>query len=260
MSASVVRALWQREIVKFVRDRSRLIGALVQPLGFWALLGLGFAGTFRMPGAEDVGYLEYLFPGIVTLILLFTAIFSTISVVTERQEGFLQAVLVAPVPRSLIVLGLVAGGTTIAVAEAALFLLLAPLVGFAPGVAAVAVILLAATLLSLAFTALGFTMAWRLETTRGYHGIMNLFLMPMWFLSGAVFPPESLPGPLGWLLYANPVTYGVGAIRQALYGFEGAPGVHVGVGVSLAVTAAFAAAMLALAIWTVRRPLFGSGG
>ena len=130
---TVVRALWLREITKFLRDRSRLVGALVQPLGFWVLLGLGFYGTFQMPGtapgASEVGYLEYLYPGIIALILLFTAIFSTISVVQERQEGFLQAALVAPVPRTTIVLGLVSGGTTLAVAEAALFLLLAPLLG-----------------------------------------------------------------------------------------------------------------------------------
>ena len=96
-----VHALWNREIIKFVRDRSRVIGALLQPLGFWMLLGFGFSGTFRMPGGEDAGvpYLEYLFPGIVALILLFTAIFSTISVVEDRQEGFLQAALVAPAPR-----------------------------------------------------------------------------------------------------------------------------------------------------------------
>ena len=105
---------------------------LVQPLGFWILLGLGFHGTFVIPGAEDVSYIEYLYPGIITLILLFTAIFSTISVVLERQQGFLQAALVAPVPRSVIVFGLVSGGATLAVAEAALFLLLAPLAGFSP--------------------------------------------------------------------------------------------------------------------------------
>ena len=122
---TALRALWLREITKFLRDRSRLVGALIQPLGFWVLLGLGFYGTFQMPGADDVGYLEYLYPGIIALILLFTAIFSTISVVQERQEGFLQATLVAPVPRLTIVLGLVSGGTTLAVAEAVLFLLLA---------------------------------------------------------------------------------------------------------------------------------------
>lgn len=253
----VVRALWQREITKFLRDRSRLIGALVQPLGFWVLLGIGFYGTFQMPGAQGVGYLEYLYPGIIALILLFTAIFSTISVVQERQEGFLQAALVAPVPRTAIVLGLVSGGATLAVAEAALFLLLSPLVGLVPTLAGLAVVLLAATAMALAFTALGFVIAWRLDTTRGFHAVMNLFLLPMWFLSGAFFPVESVPAVLRWVMYLNPATYGVAAIRQGLYLPEAAPGVALPLISSLGGVILFAAVVLALAVHTVRRPLFG---
>jgi ABC-2 type transport system permease protein len=252
---TAVGALWRREITKFLRDRSRLVGALVQPLGFWVVLGLGFHGTFRIPGAEDVGYLEYLYPGILALVLLFTAIFSTISVVTERQEGFLQAALVAPIPRTALAFGLISGGATLAVAEVALFLLLAPLAGAAPSAGGVLAALAAAALLALAFCALGFTMAWRLETTRGYHAVMNLFLMPLWFLSGAVFPPESLPALLRPVLYVNPVTYGVAALRQGLYGAE-APGVALPLAANLGVSALFAAALLAVAVATVRRPLF----
>lgn len=260
MMLTVVRTLWLREITKFLRDRSRLIGALVQPLGFWVLLGLGFYGTFQMPGVSsgEVGYLEYLYPGIIALILLFTAIFSTISVVQERQEGFLQAALVAPVSRLTIVLGLVSGGATLAVAEAALFLLLAPLVGLGPGVIGLAVVLAAALCMALAFTALGFTIAWRLDTTRGFHAVMNLFLLPMWFLSGAFFPAAGVPAALRWVMYANPATYGVAAIRQGLYLPDAAPGVALPLGVTLGVSAAFALAMLGLAVWTVRRPLFPS--
>lgn len=255
---AALRALWLREIVKFLRDRSRLIGALVQPLGFWVLLGLGFYGTFSMPGAEDVGYLEYLYPGIIALILLFTAIFSTISVVQERQEGFLQAALVAPVPRLTIVLGLVSGGTTLAVAEAALFLLLAPLVGLAPNLVGLAVVLLASSLMALAFTALGFVIAWRLDTTRGFHAVMNLFLLPMWFLSGAFFPASSVPTVLQWVMWANPASYGVAAIRQGLYLPATAPGLELSLWASLGASAVFAVGVLALAVWTVRRPLFAS--
>lgn len=254
----VITALWRREIVKFLRDRSRLLGALVQPLAFWILLGLGFHGTFVISGAEEVSYMEYLYPGIITLVLLFTAIFSTISVVLERQQGFLQAALVAPVPRSVIVLGLVSGGATLAVAEAALFLLLAPVAGFYPGVLGILVILLVSALTALAFTALGFIMAWRLDTTRGFHAVMNLFLMPLWFLSGAVFPAGSLPAELRWLVAIDPVTYSVAAIRWGLYAPGEAPVVLPHVGFSLVITALFALAMLALAVWTVRRPLFSS--
>ncbi len=259
---AVVRALWWREITKFLRDRSRLVGALVQPLGFWVLLGLGFYGSFTMPntapGADSVGYLEYLYPGIIALILLFTAIFSTISVVTERQEGFLQAALVAPVPRTVIVLGLVSGGATLAVAEAVLFLLLAPLVGITPGLAGLAVVLTATVAMALAFTALGFVIAWRLETTRGFHAVMNLFLLPMWFLSGAFFPAAGVPVALRTVMYLNPAFYGVAVIRQGLYLPGAAPGVDLPLGLTLGVTVAFAVSVLALAVWTVRRPLFAS--
>jgi ABC-2 type transport system permease protein len=253
---AVIRALWQREIVKFVRDRSRLIGAIVQPLGFWLVLGLGFYGTFQMPGAETVGYLEYLYPGIIALILLFTAIFSTISVVQERQDGFLQAALVAPVPRTVIVFGLVSGGVTLAVAEAGLFLLLAPFAGISLSVVGLAIVLFAATMIALAFTSLGFVIAWRLDTTRGYHAVMNLFLLPLWFLSGAVFPVDSLPAGVRWVMYLDPVTYGVAAIRMGLYWPEPAAGVTFPLVSALVATTLFAVAMVGLAVWTVRQPLF----
>ncbi len=251
-----IHALWYREIVKFVRDRSRVIGALLQPLGFWILLGFGFGGTFQMPGAAEsnLPYLEYLFPGIVALILLFTAIFSTISVVEDRQKGFLQAALVAPASRVSIVLGNVLGGATLAVAQALLFLLLAPLVGLTPSILGIAIIFLGALLTAVAFTALGFIMAWRLDTTRGFHAVMNLVLMPMWFLSGAVFPAEGAPAALRLIMHLNPAFYGVSALRDGLYwtsteALSFLP--HLGL------VALFAFLTLAVATWTVRRPLYG---
>lgn len=256
-SMGAVGALWRRELVKFFRDRSRLVGALAQPLGFWVLLGLGFQGTFRLPTAEGVGYMEFLFPGIIALILLFTAIFSTIYVVEERQSGFLQAALVAPVPRTALVLGNTLGGTTLAVGEALLFLVLAPLVGLTPGLAGVAVVLAACVLTALAFTALGFTIAWRMSSTRGFHAVMNLFLLPMWFLSGAFFPAEGAPAVLRLAMAVNPATYAVSALRTGLYWPVAPPAGALPLGLALGVTAAFTGLMLALAHYTVRRPLFG---
>ena len=257
---TAARALWRREVVKFVRDRSRLIGALAQPLAFWVLLGLGFGGSFQMPGtgAEGVGYLEYLFPGIIALILLFTAIFSTISVVEERQSGFLQAPLVAPVPRPALTLGIISGGTTLAVVQALLFVVLWPLVG--PGLSVVGVLLSAAVslLLALAFTSLGFVIAWRMDSTRGFHAVMNLFLLPLWFLSGSFFPAEGASAALRWTILLNPVTYAVSALRQALYWPMEAPAAAAPLSVSLFVSAAFAVLLVGFAVWTVRRPLFAS--
>ena len=126
-----IAALWKRELLKFVRDRKRVLGALAQPIAFWLLLGLGFQGSFQLPGSTptDVSYMEFLFPGIVVLMILFTAIFSSFSVIEDRTSGFLQAAVVAPVRRSVIALGTVLGGTTLALIQAVLFLLLAPLVG-----------------------------------------------------------------------------------------------------------------------------------
>ena len=253
-----IHALWYREIIKFVRDRSRVIGALLQPLGFWVLLGFGFGGTFRMPGAEEAGvpYLEYLFPGIVTLILLFTAIFSTISVVEDRQKGFLQAALVAPASRVSIVLGNVLGGATLAVIQALLFLVLAPLVGLTPSIIGLAIITVGALLTAIGFTALGFIMAWRLATTRGFHAVMNLVLMPMWFLSGAVFPVEGAPAVLRVVMHLNPAFYGLELLRAGFYwSSEAASPIEV-IGTNLLLTTLFAVVALSVATWTVRRPLY----
>jgi ABC-2 type transport system permease protein len=252
-----VAALCRREAKKFVRDRSRLFGALAQPLAFWLLLGLGFQGTFQMPGGAGTGYLEFLFPGIVALMVLFTAIFSTISVVDERREGFLQAALVAPVPRLGLALGNATGGTLLAGAQAVLFLAAAPLVGLPVSLAGLAFALGVCLLAGLGFTALGFAIAWQMESTRGYHAVMNVLLLPLWILSGAPFPAEGAAPVLRWVVYANPVSYAVSGLRQGLYGFGPAtPGALATPGVCLLVTAAFAGAMLLLAARQARRPLF----
>jgi ABC-2 type transport system permease protein len=258
----VLTALWKREILKFVRDRSRVVGAVMQPLAFWALLGMGFAGSFQMPGASEatttLGYAAFLLPGIVALVVLFTAIFSTISVVEERHSGFLQAALVAPVPRPSFALGTALGGTTLALAQAALFVLAAPLVGLSLTLPGVLLALLVAALLALAFTALGIGIAWRTATTRGFHAVMMLVLMPLWFVSGAAFPVEGAAPVLRALVYANPVTYAVDALRHALYLPSEAPLTVAPLLTSLGITAVFAGLMLAFAVATIRRPLFGS--
>ena len=214
-----ITALWRREIVKFVRDRSRVGGAILQPLVVWLLLGFGFQDTFHLPTGtgDEVPFLEFLFPGILALVALFTSIFSTISIVEERKSGFLQAALAAPVSRPSLVLGAILGGTTIAVCEGALFFAMLPLIGVAPSVAGVALMVLVLALIALAFTALGVVIAWRTHTTRGFHAVMNLFLIPLWVLSGAFFPASGSPPVLQWVLRLNPVTYAVDALRAALY-------------------------------------------
>jgi ABC-2 type transport system permease protein len=217
------RSLAGRELVRFFRQRNRVFGAIGQPIVFWALFGAGLGPSFRLGGgaASDVHYGEYFFPGTLVLILLFTAIFTTISIIEDRREGFLQSVLVAPIPRWSMVLGKIAGGTVIAALQGLLFLalglLLGPTLGFHFQLSAGSIAALAALVCVVAFalTGLGFVLAWRMDSTQGFHAVMSLLLMPMWLLSGAFFPAES--GLLGWIVRLNPLTYGVAGLRRLLY-------------------------------------------
>ena len=214
--AAVIRALCSRELVRFFRQRNRVVGALLQPLLFWILFAAGLGPTFRMPGQEaSVTYGEYFFPGVVVLIVLFTAIFATISIIEDRREGFLQSVLVAPIPRWAMVLGKLLGGTLIALVQALAFLALGLLVGLQFTLLSVLAISVFLFLLSLALTGLGFVIAWRMDSTQGFHAIMSVFLMPMWLLSGAFFPAGE--GWLSWVVRLNPLTYGVAGLRRLLY-------------------------------------------
>lgn len=230
-------ALWHRDVVRFVRQRNRIISALATPLVFWLLLGAGFTPSFRPDGGEPVSYLAYFFPGTLVLIMLFTAIFSTISVIEDRREGFLQGVLVAPVSPGAIVLGKFLGGTTLAVVQAAIFCVLAPLAGIHFPLHLLPALALGFILVGFSMTGLGFLVAWPMDSTQGFHAIMNIVLMPLWMLSGALFPLPTGTSVIGWLGAINPVTYGVAAIRQAMGGPE-VPGVPT-LGFSLAVTALF---------------------
>lgn len=213
-----VMTLWKREIVRFLRQRSRVMSALSTPLVFWLLLGSGFRASFRPPGApEGTGYLEYLYPGIIVLVILFTAIFATISVIEDRKEGFLQGVLVAPVSRASIVMGQALGGSTLALLQGMCFLLLAPVAGVPLSFSAVLAVIAVMALVAFALTSVGLTIAWRMDSVQGFHAVMNLILMPIWFLSGAFFPATGLPSWLGWLMRLNPLTYGMAALRNCFY-------------------------------------------
>ena len=217
-----VATLCTRELVRFARQRNRVFGAIGQPLLFWVLFGAGLGPSFRLPGAGGaVSYREYFFPGTLVLILLFTAIFATISIIEDRREGFLQSVLVAPAPRWSLVLGKLLGGTLIALVQGLLFLLLGLSIGLSFSLVSLAAIVVFSFLIALALTGLGFAIAWRLDSTQGFHAIMSVFLMPMWLLSGAFFPadPHGSFGAavLAWVIRLNPLTYGVAGLRRLLY-------------------------------------------
>jgi ABC-2 type transport system permease protein len=210
--------LWWREIVRFYRQPGRVVGVLASPLVFWAVLGSGFGTSFRAgsgPGQEH--YLDYSYPGILILIVLFTSIFTMMSVIEDRKEGFLLSVLVAPVPRTAIVLGKVLGGTTLAAVQGMIFLIFAPFAGVHLDPVQVLLVGVVVFLVSFSLTALGFAIAWPMDSSQAFHGIVNLFLIPMWLLSGALF---SVSGASGWIraiMYVNPLTYGVTALRWLLY-------------------------------------------
>ena len=250
-------SLWRREQVRFFRQGSRVFGAFVQPLMLWALFGAGLGASFRPAGQPgSASFTEYFFPGTIILVLLFTAIFSTISLIEDRREGFLQGVLVAPIPRSALVLGKVMGGTTLAVLQGTAMMILAPLAGLRVTPLVILESIAVQGVVAFALTALSFCIAWRMESTQGFHAIMTVFLMPLWLLSGAFFPAEGAPGWLAVLMRINPLTYGVAALRHVLE--RGGPPEAMDSlpswAASIAVTLLFAAAAFAGASWlTLRR-------
>lgn len=257
-----IATLVEREFVRFFRQRSRLVGALAQPVIFWVLFGAGLSGSFKMAAASggSVSFQEYFLPGAALMIVLFTSIFSSISVIQDRNEGFLQGVLASPVPRLSLVLGKLCGGALLALTQAMLFLLAAPLlqfVGLAPemplgfsigqALAMTGVLFLT----GLGMAGLGFLFAWKIDSVQGFHGIMSVLLMPMWLLSGAFFPPSGSRW-LSWVVSINPLSYGLSALRHVIG--QGVTDGMPSLPVSLTVSFAFAAICTLLGVWMTRRP------
>jgi ABC-2 type transport system permease protein len=210
--------LWWREIVRFYRQKTRVIGVLASPLLFWVVIGSGFGTSFRSGVAQgQQHYMDYFYPGALIMIVLFTSIFAMMSLIEDRKEGFLLSVLVAPVPRSAIVLGKVMGGTTLSAVQGMIFLIFAPFAGVHLNPLQILLVSLVVFLVSFALTALGFAIAWPMDSTQAFHGIINLFLLPLWLLSGALFPMTGASGWIRVLMYMNPLTYGVEALRALLY-------------------------------------------
>ena len=247
-----------RELVRFARQPNRVAAAIGQPALFWILFGAGFGPTFAMPGAEGLTYREFFFPGTLVLVVLFTSIFTSISLIEDRREGFLQSVLVAPVPRWALVWGKVAGGALLALLQALLLLPAGWLFGLRLDAMSFLWLTLLLLLLSIALTALGFAFAWRIDSSQGFHAVMSLLLFPLWMLSGAFFPAQS--GPLVWIERVNPLSYGVAGVRRILAAGMPAdslpPGLPATASCWLA-TAAFAAIMVWIAARLARRATRG---
>ncbi|MDR5728729.1 MAG: ABC transporter permease [Terriglobia bacterium] len=219
-------SLWRRELVRFYRQKARVVGVIASPLLFWLVLGSGFSKTFQSHGAASAAaadsshYLSYFFPGAIIMIVLFTAIFSMMSLIQDRNEGFLLSVLAAPISRSAIVLGKVLGGATLAAIQGWVFLVFSPLAGVHASPLDILYAMAIIVLTSFALTALGFIIAWPMDSTQAFHAIINLVLIPLWLLSGALFPASGASGWLRLVMLLNPLTYGVDALRNGLFPAE----------------------------------------
>ncbi len=239
-------SLWLREIVRFYRQRSRVIGVIASPLLFWIVLGSGFARSFHATGSS-MNYMAYFFPGAIAMIVLFTAIFSMMSLIQDRNEGFLLSVMAAPVSRSSIVLGKVLGGATLAAIQGVIFLVFMPMIGVHATAAGIGYSILLICLISFELTAIGFAIAWPMDSPQAFHAIVNLILLPMWMLSGALFPLHDASGWLRYIMMANPLTYGVVALQQSLLH---QPGELLSMGENLVTTAILCFAFFAIS-WAI---------
>src|SRR5688572_23421458 len=245
---NVALVIARRDLTRFLRQPARIAAAIGTPLLLWVFLGSGFAGSFRPAGLGDVSYSAFMLPGAITLTAVFAAIFSSISIIEDRNEGWLQAALVSPAPRWSIALGKILGSSLLSFVQSAVMLLALPLLDLEVTTAGVLLSLLALALTAFAMTAMGCVFAWHSETTASFHAVMNIVFMPMWLLSGAFFPPTAktgIAGVLAWLMSVNPLTWCTQAIREPILGHDAR--------VWLALAAAFAIAMFAAALWTVSR-------
>ena len=251
---ATVRVLWWRDLLRFLRQPTRLVGALAQPVVFWLLIGGGMSSTFQYGGAPGVGYMQYFYPGIVVMMVLFASIFGTITVIEDRHAGFLQAVLVGPGSRAAVVVGKSLGVGSVGLVQAAVCLALAPLAGFPYG--GVDWLTLAAFLVvgALGLSAFGFALAWLTDSSQAYHAVMSIVLLPGWVLSGAMFPPSAEHPVLQSLMRGNPMSYLVSGVRGALHVPGTAPqSLGGGALIDFAALASFAVFAVAAATFAIYR-------
>lgn len=209
--------LWLRQLKRYLRSKSRIVGSLAQPLLFLLALGYGFGPVFQKAGQGN--YISFLAPGIIGMSILFTSIFSGMEIIWDRQFGFLKETLVAPVSRFNIMIGRTLGGATVATAQGVIVFLISLLAGFRPNnLEMIPAALLVMILIALLFTAMGTAIASLLEDMQGFQLIMNFLIMPVFFLSGALFPLEGLPSTIAVIMKINPLSYGIDALRGFLTG------------------------------------------
>src|SRR4029077_2952841 len=218
----VVYALWRRDMVKFLRDRRSLITSLTRPLLWLLAFGFGLRGSVKLPGG-GTDFISFLVPGIAVMTVLFGSMFAAISIVWEREFGFLKELLVAPVPRSTIVAAKVLAGSSTAVIEAMLMLALAPLIGARFSVTGALAALPVLAVFGMAVNALGIVVAARMKSFEGFGSLVNFVIQPIFFLSGALYPIAGLPRALRAIVMVNPMSYAVDAVRGLCIGQRGFP-------------------------------------
>jgi ABC-2 type transport system permease protein len=237
---NVVYILWLRQLKRYLRSKPRIIGSLGQPLLFLLAFGFGFGSIFQRAGQGD--YIQFLAPGVIAMSILFTAIFSGIELIWDRQFGFLKETLVAPVPRILIMIGRTLGGATVAMLQGLIVVVICLLTGFR--IKSFSMIPLAFVYMALTavlFTAVGTAIASVLSDFQGFQLVMNFLVMPIFFLSGALFPLTNVPKAIAVIASVDPLSYGVDGLRYALIGLA-----HFETALSLSVLVVVTAALLAL--------------
>jgi len=221
MDWSTIYIVWLRELIRYYRQRSRLYGSLMRPILWLFILGMGLRPSFQ--SVQTFNYTQYIFPGIIAMTLIFTSIQSAISIIWDREFGFLKEILVAPVPRTAIALGKAFAGSTLAVIQGTIILILAPLVNVPIVWYKVILLIPVMFLISFALVGIGIVIASRMTSFEGFGTIMNFLVMPMFFLSGAMFPISGLPSWLKTAIVINPLSYGVDLLRTIILGISNFP-------------------------------------
>jgi ABC-2 type transport system permease protein len=224
-TAATLRAIyiiWYRDMIRYLRDRFRLVASLSQPLLYLVIFGTGLSSTMGGRGAGlGFDYKQFLYGGVIGMSILFIAIFSGMSIVWDREFGFLKEVLVAPINRSAVAIGKTLGGATQAFAQGVILLLLSPLAGVRLTLLSALELLPLMFLLGFSLSAMGVALATRMKSMQGFQGVMNFLMMPLFFLSGALFPLTGLPGWMTVLTRLDPVGYGIDPIRRVVLASSG---------------------------------------
>ena len=217
--------VWWRDLLRYWRDRARVAASLAQPLLYLIIFGTGLASSLGggFAAGTGIGYTQFIFPGVISMSVLFTSIFGAMSIVWDREFGFMRELLVAPIDRSAIAIGKTLGGATQAMIQGLILLVLAPFVGVTLDVRTVVEVVVLVFVLSFGLSAMGVALASAMRSMQGFQVVMNFLMMPMFFLSGALFPLVGLPGWMTVLTRLNPASYGIDPIRRVLLGASGFP-------------------------------------